>query len=388
MIFQTPALPKEHLLALANIDKLREQLRFVTSNSLNRWTGFLARMTYARVIHGSNVMEGINITIDDAVAAINREEPMRAQDEHWHALVGFREAMDYIIQLAKEPQRYQYSEGTILALHYMMMKYDMTKNPGRWRPGGVSVTNDRTGDVVYEGPDVTLVPGLMGELLTYLNTDVSQHAIIRAAMAHLNLTLIHPFRDGNGRMARALQTFVLANEGILSPVFSSIEEYVGRNTQQYYDVLARVGQGSWHPNNDALPWIEFCLRAHYEQAKTLLRRVEEGGKLVALLAEEVKKRRLNERVLEALIDAAVGISVKNPTYRQQADVTDKVATLDLMALVTAGLLEAKGERRWRHYVATDHLKELRAKTRIPVGKDDPFTEAVEQLQPTLPGMAQ
>lgn len=66
-------------------------------------------------------------------------------------------------------------------------------------------------------------------------------------MAHLNLVMIHPFSDGNGRMARCLQTLVLAREGILEPEFSSIEEYLGRNTQDYYSVLAETSEGSWHP---------------------------------------------------------------------------------------------------------------------------------------------
>ncbi|EQD70871.1 filamentation induced by cAMP protein Fic, partial [mine drainage metagenome] len=54
-------------------------------------------------------------------------------------------------------------------------------------------------------------------------------------------------------MARALQTLVLAREGILDPTFSSIEEYLGHNTQGYYAVLGAVGQSEWHPEHDALP---------------------------------------------------------------------------------------------------------------------------------------
>jgi len=57
----------------------------------------------------------------------------------------------------------------------------------------------------------------------------------------------------------------------VAPVFSSIEEYLGRNTQDYYNVLADVGQGSWNPENDARPWVRFCLTAHYRQARTHLR---------------------------------------------------------------------------------------------------------------------
>jgi Fic family protein len=52
-------------------------------------------------------------------------------------------------------------------------------------------------------------------------------------MAHLNLVMIHPFRDGNGRMARALATLVLTRSDIGEPEFCSIEEWLGANTEDY-----------------------------------------------------------------------------------------------------------------------------------------------------------
>jgi Fic family protein len=60
----------------------------------------------------------------------------------------------------------------------------------------------------------------------------SDDPLVRGAMAHLNLVMIHPFRDGNGRMARALQTMVLAQDQVVEPTFSSIEEWLGNNTQE------------------------------------------------------------------------------------------------------------------------------------------------------------
>ena len=79
--------------------------------------------------------------------------------------------------------------------------------------------------------------------------------MVRGAMAHLNLAMIHPFRDGNGRMARCLQTLMLARERILSPEWMSIEEFLGANTQAYYDVLSDVRRGTWNPDGDARPWV-------------------------------------------------------------------------------------------------------------------------------------
>ena len=389
MIFATPQLPQTYLEVIDLIGQLRETLRFATSDSLNRWTGHLARMALARAIHGSNTMEGINATIDDAVAAVDREEPIGPKDENWEALVGHREAMDYIIQLAKDPKRYSYNEGTILGLHFMMMKYDLSKDPGRWRPSGVHVTNTATNQIVYEGPPALVVPDLMHELIDWLNAPNENHVLVRAAMAHLNLTMIHPFRDGNGRMARALQTMVLSRDAILSPVFSSIEEYVGSHSLDYYAALADVGKGNWHPENDALPFIKFCLTAHYRQANTLLRRLEQMGKLITLLEGELKLKKLHARTITAAIDAAIGLRVRNPTYRKQADISLQLAKIDLANLVAAGLLTPKGERRGRYYLASERLKEIRQSTRLPHSVVDPFeeVEARKPAQAELPGLA-
>ncbi len=372
MIFTVKSLPEDYLKVLDLIAGLREKLRFATSDALNRWTGLLARTSYARAIIGSNTIEGIHVTMDEAMAAVNREPPDKTANEDWHAIWGYREAMDYVIQLAKEPQRYTHNLGTLLSLHYMMMKYDLSKNPGRLRPGAIHITNTGTQQVVYDGPDAEQVPGLLDELIASLNETNHLPTIVRAAMAHLNLAMIHPFKDGNGRMARALQTMVLAMEGILAPAFSSIEEYVGRNPQDYYKVLAEVGQGAWHPENDPLPWIRYCLVAHYRQAQTLLRRYSETSRLWHALEETAQQHKLNERVIHALADAAIGLQVKNPTYRTQADITDQVARNDLTRLSELGLLTPKGERRGRVYVASASLLEIHRQSLLPHETVDPF----------------
>ena len=209
--------------------------------------------------------------------------------------------------------------------------------------------------------------------------DPAVPAVIRGAMAHLNLVMIHPFRDGNGRMARALQTLVLAREGMLEPAFVSIEEYLGRNTDAYYAVLAEVGGGVWQPQRDTRPWVRFVLTAHYRQARTLLRRADEAERRWDALDQEVGRRRLPERSVFALWDAALGFRVRNATYRGFAEVSLVVAGRDLKALSDAGLLVARGQARGRYYVASDELKVLEASIRLdrtPI--PDPFEEDLRQ----------
>jgi len=204
---------------------------------------------------------------------------------------------------------------------------------------------------------------------------------VRAAMAHLNLVMVHPFRDGNGRMARALQTLVLAREGILTPVFCSIEEYLGRNTQAYYDVLAEVGAGAWHPERDARPWLRFSFTAHLRQARTLLLRIRESERLWDELERLVGRRGLPDRAIPVLWDAAMDFRVRNATYRAIHDdeITEQTASRDLRQLVDAGLLVAHGEKRGRFYIAGDEVRSRRlmiVNAREPRDDSDPFADTL------------
>ena len=385
MIFSLEPLTEDYTKVISRIMSLRDQLKVYTSDSMNRWWGPLARMAAARAMVGTNSIEGINVTLDDAVAVVAGEAPGTPRDENSAALQGYWNAMTYIVQLSKDPT-YVHNENTIKSLHYMMLGYDLGRNPGRWRPAGIHVTNTATNKIVYEGPDVALVPGLMGELVACLNAPNDQ-PLVKAAMAHLNLTMIHPFSDGNGRMARALQTMVLSREGILDPRFSSREEYIGDNSSDYYAVLAEVGRGSWQPERNPLPWLKFCLTAHHRQARNLLRRIADMGRLWQSLEQETKRRKLHERVLLALADAAIGLRVKNPAYRNQAEVSNQVAKNDLKRLSDEGLIVPKGEKKGRYYLAGELLKKIRKETRVSEPILDPFEELAKEIQPELPGLA-
>jgi Fic family protein len=373
-----PALDDREIRVLEEIEGLRKTLRWQLSEP-RRWTGSLRRLSFARNIQGSNSIEGFIAGLDDAAAVAAGEEPLDAGDETRLALIGYREAMTYVLQLATDND-FTYSEQLIKSLHFMMTNYAMANRPGLWRAGSIFVQREDDGAIVYEGPDVGSVPELMGELALDMNRDAAEPALVRAAMAHLNLVMIHPFKDGNGRTARCMQSLVLARTGVLSPVFMSIEEYLGRNTQDYYDVLAEVGQGSWHPESDARPWVRFMLTAHLRQARTLVTRIRESERLWGELETLVAGKNLSERSLLALFDAAMGLRVRNSTYRSSLadspdEISEQTASNDLRKMVEAELLIPKGERRGRYYVASQRVASLMRDIRLErpaKDRSDPF----------------
>lgn len=380
MIFQTPEPTEPELEVLREINDLREKLRFQLHEP-RRWVGSLRRLSLARAIQGSNTIEGYTAELDDAVAVAAGEEPVDTDVETRLALKGYRDAMTYVLQLSNDPD-FEYSEQLIKSLHFMMISYDLSKSPGLYRPGAVFVYSGASGEVVYEGAPVDSVPALVGELVDELNTDGDSPGMIRGAMSHLNLAMIHPFRDGNGRMARALQSLVLAREGFLSPVFVSIEEYLGRNTHAYYDILAEIGQGAWNPHNDARPWIRFSLTAHLRQARTMLRRVRESERLWTELEKIADQEGLADRVVAVMFDAAIGLRVRNNTYRaaiaDHEEISDATASRDLGKLVEADLLMSHGEKRGRYYTRSPRLAavwQAIVESRDPKDDCDPFANA-------------
>jgi Fic family protein len=331
----------------------------------------LRRSSIARAIQGSNSIEGYNVSLDDAIAAVEGESPPDPYEENWRATVGYRNAMTYVLQLSRDPH-FSYSEGLIRSLHFMILQYDLSKNPGLWRRGSVGVYREGTGEKVYDGPEAEHVPPMMCCLVEELSAQSRLPVLIRAAMAHLNLTMIHPFSDGNGRMARCLQTLVLAREQILAPEFCSIEEYLGANTDKYYQTLGAVGCGAWHPENDTHLWVRFSLTAHFHQAQTVLRRMKLYERAWTELEEIVSKSGLPDRSILALHDAAFGYRVRNSTYRAAAEISLNLASRDLKELADNRLLEAHGEGRGRYYLASPIIADLRRKIDVPKNFDDPF----------------
>lgn len=373
-IYEIPDVEAAELAALERIEDLRRQLRYRVAEP-RRWVGSVRRVLSARAIQGSNSIEGYDVSIEDALAAVEGDEPSEAQERDWLAVLGYRRAMTYVLQLAGDPH-FEYSSALIRSLHFMITEYSLDASPGLWRPGPIWVRNDATGEIVYEAPEQEAVPELVDGLIDQLQAHDDVPPMIRAAMAHLNLVMIHPFRDGNGRMARCLQTLALARDRILSPEWMSIEEYLGAHTQAYYDILAKVGQGAWNPALDARPWVRFCLKAHYIQAASVLGRIKESERIWVAVDELREKHDLPERVVSSLFDAVTGLRIRNSSHRKSVEsaelvkISKQTATNDLGAMVRAGLIRQHGEKRGAYYEAADALLEVHARVKDRVSAID------------------
>ena len=353
MLFRTPSITSTLARQLATLDDLRERLG-QQAGSAGPWLGSLRRQWRASGAESSIEIEGFRVPDDERVAIASGEAAPAPDDDDRMALACYAHAMEHVGVMSGDPV-FKWLDRVILDLHFDAYSFQRDTDPGRYRQSGIEVTNPRGGSAAFVGPSHDDLPRLMAELVTWLRDgDAKAHVAVRAAMAHLHLVSVHPFRDGNGRISRIVQSLVLARGGALAPEFVSIEEHLGRNTDAYYATLQRVQGGSYQPERDAAPWVKFCVQAHIDQATRRLDQIHQAAARWTFLENLVERRGWPDRLVIAL-EQGLFEGVDRASYSEEADVSTATASNDLRRLLDAGLLVQRGKGRSTRYLTSPEL---------------------------------
>jgi Fic family protein len=352
MIFRVPELNQQLRGQLDELNALRAELGAdVTKRS--RWICSLRRQVRASAIESSTSIEGFSVSPEEALALTSGRRLPDQSDKDQLAVACYAQAMDHVGTLAVDPS-FRWLDRVILDLHFQACYFQRDKDPGLWRTGPVGVTG-ADGSLEYRGPDAEDVVPLMDEVLAWLSKEeAGTDVVVKAAMAHLNMTSVHPFRDGNGRIARIVQSLVLARGGLGAPEFFSIEEYLGKHTSDYYAALRNTQGGSYQPERDATGWVAFCLEAHISQARRRLAQVEQAAARWQSLDDLVARRGWPDRIAIALEQSLLG-GTDRSRYAEEADVSPATASADIRRLLDAGLVDQRGRGRSSGYVASAAL---------------------------------
>jgi Fic family protein len=359
VIFRTPTASATLTRQLAELDELRARLDD-DAGSAGLWLGSLRRQLRASTAESSIEIEGFHVPEEERVAVASGRGGQDLRDNDRMALSCYAHAMDHVGIMSSDPV-FRWVDRVILDLHFDACSFQRDNDPGRYRERGIEVTAPGGGPPAYIAPPAREVPALMQEVLAWLaHEDLDAHVAIRAAMAHLHVVSVHPFRDGNGRISRIVQSLVLAREGPLAPEFVSIEEYLGRNTGAYYSTLQEVQGGRYDPDRDAAPWITFCVGAHVEQARRRLKQIDTAATRWSFLELIVERRHWPDRLVIAL-EQSLFQGVDRASYAAEADIALPTASNDLRRLLDACLLASEGKGRSTRYRANASLRtDLRA----------------------------
>ena len=116
--------------------------------------------------------------------------------------------------------------------------------------------------VHFQAPDSDLLPQEMTKFLEWFNSEIILDPVIKAAVAHLWFVSIHPFDDGNGRIARAISDMQLARADESNQRFYSMSAQIRKERKEYYDILEQTQKG----NLDITEWLGWFLDCLYEQS--------------------------------------------------------------------------------------------------------------------------
>jgi Fic family protein len=359
MLFQTPTVTPTLQSRLQELNELRKELRQEVTTP-GRWMGSLRRAVRANSIESSTSIEGYSVSPEEALALTSGRQSPDLGEENRQAVACYARAMDHVGTMAQDPS-FRWLDRVVLDLHFDACYFQRDKDPGRWRTSAIGVTA-ADGSLEYRGPDGDSVVGLMDEVVTWLaEGDLGADVVVRAAMAHLHVVSVHPFRDGNGRVSRIVQSLVLARKGLASPEFFSIEEYLGSHTHEYYAALRETQGGSYQPSRDATPWLEFCLEAHLVQARRRLAQIKQAANRWQRLEDIAGSRSWPDRLVIALEQSLLG-GTDRGKYGEEAAVSPATASADFRRLLDAGLVLQRGRGRNVSYVASDDLRDAMAKS--------------------------
>ncbi|MBM2811849.1 MAG: cell filamentation protein Fic [Chloroflexi bacterium] len=212
---------------------------------------------------------------------------------------------------------------------------------GAWRDeasGPMQIVSGPVGRerVHYEAPEAPLLDAEMSRFFAWANEDDRTDAVLKAALAHLWFVTIHPFDDGNGRIARAIADWQLARSENSAQRFYSMSAQIRQERNDYYDILERTQKGTL----DITPWLEWffaCLGRAFDGTETTLGAVMRKARFW----ERAARLTVNERqrgVLNRLLDGFTG-NLTTVKWARLAKCSHDTALRDIQSLIELGLLK-------------------------------------------------
>jgi Fic family protein len=205
--------------------------------------------------------------------------------------------------------------------------------------------------VHFEAPPAHALPKETADFITWANAATGEPALVKAGLAHLWFVTVHPFDDGNGRMARAVGDLFLARADSSPQRFYSLSAQIQRERKDYYDILERTQKGTMDVTQ-WLAWFLGTLNRAVESAHSTLEKVL----VKALFWQRLAGVALNERQLKLLNRMLDGFEGKltSSKWAAIAKCSPDTALRDITQLLALGVLQkSNGAGRSAGYLLVD-----------------------------------
>lgn len=303
-----------------------------------------------RTVHYGTHIEGNELDLSQAEKVVMGQQVI-ARERDIQEVINYRKVIEEIEDLGFKIQDLRIDEELIKRLHKLTVHKILPEEiAGEYRKKQVVIKNNQTGDVVFRPPLPFVVEHQIYDLLAFIeipkNKDI--HPVLRSGIVHYEFVRIHPFVDGNGRVARALSTLILFLEGYDIRKFFSLEEYFDSDAGRYYESLQSVEKH----NGDLTTWLEYFTEGLSIELSKVKERVENvsadlpireklGGKPLMLTERQMK-------IVEYVRKAGY---LQNQAFKSLFPmVSEDAVLLDIKALVATGIIKKTGVTKGAKYV--------------------------------------
>jgi len=321
--------------ALTRIERARG---FLDAAKLSAdWITEMQARALVREAHFTTHIEGTHLTLEQAERIFAGQAVPEASPDEKLELLNYRNAFDLVADYLGSGA--PITEELIKDIHRRLVLgvRGNRARPGEYRTIQCHVVNQATGRITYTPPPPHEVPGLMAELVAWLNAEAEVNPVLVAGVSQFQLVDIHPFCDGNGRTARLLSTLCLYRKGYDFKQLFTLSELYDRDRPAYYAAIQNVRQRDM----DMTGWLEYFV----EGLETQLREVQERGELVIrrdVVLLRAREAGVRDRALSAL---AFLLERGRGTVRQmevELRVNRRTLQRDLKQLVDKGFAREVG----------------------------------------------
>ncbi len=221
--------------------------------------------------------------------------------------------------------------------------------------GPMQVVSSHSGRVTvhYEAPAAQKLPAYVNDFLNWLDTDNGSNPLVKSAIAHLWLVTLHPFEDGNGRIARAVTSMMLCRAQNAPYLFYSMSGQIRKDREDYYSILERTQKGTLDIT-EWLEWFLMCLeKAVLDAEKQADRLVSKSLCLQKCCQAAMDKRQL--KIIAMLFDGFEG-KLTSSKWAKICKCSQDTAQRSIKCLVENGILKQEGAGRCTHYILNEEIQ--------------------------------
>lgn len=310
------------------------------------WEAKFREDALVRTVHHGTHIEGNNLNFTEANRVLSGAKIV-ARERDIQEVLNYRNVLKYISEYDKQ----EITEVTLKKIHALTTYRILPEEKsGEYRKTQVVIKNSQTGEITFRPPPAIEIQFLMEAFLAWLNqiTPDSIHPVILSGIAHYETVRIHPFLDGNGRVARAFATLVLFRSGYDVKKFFSLEEHYDREPLLYYEALQAVEKN----NSDLTVWLEYYIQGLAIELTRVKERVKSistdikikkslGGQQLALTERQI-------RIVEFIQENGF---LQNKAYFELFPMISEDTVLrELNDLLKKGIVKKEGSTKGARYV--------------------------------------